>query len=374
MIVVSFLLHGRKNNEIPESTRNGGHVKSTSHGNDDMPTVIVLCPVRNEAWILHKFLSVASQIADRIIVADQLSTDRSREICALFKKVTLIDNPYSDFNEKRYREILMAEARKSRGRRLLLALDADEILSSNILDSPEWKTALKVRPGTTIAPQRVILWKSPLAYKSITPGLFGEYFAVGYMDDDAPYEAEHMHSTRFPLKADQEIIYLNEIVVMHYQAAAFQRIMSKNRWYRSYERINDPDISSIKLNRFYSQYLQDMGKIPTHECPASWHEGWKTLGIDTTSIAQERYFWWDWEVLRMFREHGTQPFLKDDIWCADWEEIRKAGQDLGITGLPQQAVQDPRSKLDRFLTAFCRRTQRTGFERLADVFLRSAGR
>ena len=45
------------------------------------PTVIVICAVRNEAWILPRFLAVASHIADHIIVADQGSTDGSRDIC-----------------------------------------------------------------------------------------------------------------------------------------------------------------------------------------------------------------------------------------------------------------------------------------------------
>jgi hypothetical protein len=133
-------------------------------------------------------------------------------------------------------------------------------------------------------------------------------------------------------------------------------------------------MSPTKLNRFYSQYLQSMDNIPTHTCPASWHEYWLKSGIDTTSIVEEKDFWWDWEVLRMFNEYGTKPFQKDDVWCVDWEGIRRGGQDLGVDGLPQQPIHDSRSKFDRYLTALCRRTQRTRFEHLADFCLRLVGR
>src|SRR5689334_16635952 len=49
---------------------------------ESSPRVVVVTPVRNEAWILDRFLAVASRFAERIIVADQRSTDDSRAICA----------------------------------------------------------------------------------------------------------------------------------------------------------------------------------------------------------------------------------------------------------------------------------------------------
>ena len=38
------------------------------------PTLVVLTPVRNEAWILRAFLEATSLWADHIIIADQMST------------------------------------------------------------------------------------------------------------------------------------------------------------------------------------------------------------------------------------------------------------------------------------------------------------
>ena len=56
------------------------------------PLLVVLTPVRNEAWILPAFLKATSLWADYIIIADQMSTDGSRDIYPQFEKVIVVDN------------------------------------------------------------------------------------------------------------------------------------------------------------------------------------------------------------------------------------------------------------------------------------------
>ena len=64
------------------------------------PLIICLVPVKNEAWILDRCLATASTWADVIIVADQMSTDNSREIALKYPKVQLIENPSVSFCRK----------------------------------------------------------------------------------------------------------------------------------------------------------------------------------------------------------------------------------------------------------------------------------
>src|SRR2546425_10654486 len=77
----------------------------------DPVRVVVVTPVRNEAWILERFLSVTSRFADHIIVADQRSSDDSRAICSRYPKVTVIDNPTDEFNERDRQLLLLRQAR-----------------------------------------------------------------------------------------------------------------------------------------------------------------------------------------------------------------------------------------------------------------------
>ena len=70
-----------------------------SQKNNLTPKIICLTPVRNESWILEKFLKCASLWADIIIIADQESDDGSREIAKNFEKVKLVDNKSGYFSE-----------------------------------------------------------------------------------------------------------------------------------------------------------------------------------------------------------------------------------------------------------------------------------
>lgn len=80
------------------------------------PTIFCLMPVKNEEWIIERSLSSASIWADKIIVSDQGSTDRTVEIARRFPKVTLLDNSkLEEFNEQEMRAPLFAEARKYSG-------------------------------------------------------------------------------------------------------------------------------------------------------------------------------------------------------------------------------------------------------------------
>ena len=106
-----------------------------------------MTPVRNEAWILNLFLKSTSLWADYIIIADQMSTDGSREIALKYPKVILIDNNSNEYQEADRQKILIDRAREIKGDKILFALDADEVLSANFLQTNDWKRILESNPG-----------------------------------------------------------------------------------------------------------------------------------------------------------------------------------------------------------------------------------
>jgi len=139
----------------------------------DPVRIVVVTPVRNEAWILERFLSVTSRFADYIIIADQRSTDETRAICRKYPKVRVVDNPTDEFNERDRQLLLLREARALvPAPRIILALDADEILAANALDTPSWRTLLAARPGTIVCFERVDLYGAPdlcMRHDRLTP-------------------------------------------------------------------------------------------------------------------------------------------------------------------------------------------------------------
>ena len=173
---------------------------------DDMVTnvkVVCLTPVRNEAWVLDRFLKATSLWADVIIVADQMSTDGSREIAVKYPKVVLIDNDTEDFNEPERQKLLIDEARKIEGKKLLITLDADEMFSPEIFDSKQWKEVLLSKPGTVIyfqwanfAPDLKHMW-------------YGNYFPWGFMDDGTEHISKNaIQNARIPLPKANENIFV----------------------------------------------------------------------------------------------------------------------------------------------------------------------
>ena len=125
-------------------------VSSTSHSDwpghapaTTPPKIVVLTPVRNEGWILERFLAAMSCVADLIVIADQNSTDESVPIARKFGKVHLMPNKSESFNEAERQVMLIRKARElEAGPKILLALDADEILAANATEKIGWRTML----------------------------------------------------------------------------------------------------------------------------------------------------------------------------------------------------------------------------------------
>ena len=191
------------------------------------PLVFCLTPVKDEAWILERFLKCASLWADRIIIADQNSTDGSREIALRFPKVTLIENVSSEFNEPQRQKLLLAEARRTPGPKVLFALDADECFSSNVLYSPEWESILKAAPGTVISFQ----WPEIQADSS---DLSFFYFPIvvpaGFVDDGSDHTGKIIHSVRVPIPSGgPTLLFPVEIKLMHYCLADISRFQKQNQ-------------------------------------------------------------------------------------------------------------------------------------------------
>ena len=311
------------------------------------PTVICLTPVKNEAWILDRFLQCASLWADHIIVLDQLSQDQSSEIAQRYSKVTLLHNPSPVYNEAERQKLLLEAARRIPGPRLLIALDADEALTANFMYSPEWETVLMAPIGTVIRfewvnflPNLETYWTSPYDY------------GWGFMDDGSDHVGTAIHSPRIPVPAAAPTIVLRDVKVIHYQFADWERQESKTRWYQCWERINHPERTAIEIYRQYHRaHIVSPDRV--HPIPGRWLQGYYDRGIDMTSIRRPYRPWWDREVLDLLDKYGTAHFRREDLWWVDWDAVY---QEL-YGKKPAHALSDPRNRCDRLVHRWLQKTQ-----------------
>jgi glycosyltransferase involved in cell wall biosynthesis len=312
------------------------------------PSIICLTPVKNEAWILDLFLRCASLWADHIIVADQDSDDGSLSIAKKYDKVTVIRNPNKEFNEPDRQKLLIDAARQMPSPRFLITLDADEFLTPNFVDNPEWEAMLKTAPGTVVL----------FTWANIKPGMTQYWsppieFPWGFMDDGSMHRGRLIHSPRIPVPAHGPTISIRGIKVMHYQYTDWERMLSKHRWYQCWERINNPKRSAVDLYRQY-HHMDAITEADLQSIPPWWFEAYARHGIDVKMIQNKLPYRWDKEVVGNIAKFGAEFFAREYIWDVNWTTV---AHQAGYSQNELVNFNDPRGPLLKLFHRWMRGTQ-----------------
>jgi hypothetical protein len=310
------------------------------------PTIICLTPVRNNACYLDRFLQSASLWADYIIICDQMSTDGSREIALSYSKVILIDNNTEEYNERERAKLLIEEARKIEGPRLLITLDADEMFTPNVLKSDEWSKMLNSKSGSIFSFQ----WAN--FHPDLKTMWLSYHFPWGYMDDGYEHTCENkMHVTRIPFPLDNEVVQINEIKVIHFQFTDWEKMQSKQRWYQCLETINHPNKSPIEIFRQY-HHMYAIPKNQIIPIPEDWIEKYMELGINILSVIKEESNWFENQTFDLLDKYGSVFFKKIYIWDIDWSERAKINNRQN-----DFKYLDPRSIFEKVIFLWLKSTQ-----------------
>lgn len=319
---------------------------------DEGCCVICVTPVRNEAWILEPFLNSAALWADRIIVADQGSTDGSAELARRHPAVTVVENPAPGYDEGSRQRLLLAAARRIPGRRLIVALDADEALSSTWMHTAEWDAARAAPPGTAFA----------FDWVNVLPGGKAAWIprhkiVFAFVDDGSQHRGERIHSTRVPVADATAVVPLDEVKVLHFQHHYWRRMESKQRWYQCWEALENPSKRPIQIYRQYHG-MHAFAREEIHPLDQSWLDGYRERGVDLRDARDDDPYWWDAEVFDWIVEHGARRFAKLALWDVDWADIgRRLGRDV-----PAARVRDPRGRFAKAVHRWLATTQRRDVE------------
>jgi hypothetical protein len=282
---------------------------------NNRPAIVVLTPLKNDAWILGRFLEVTSRFADHIIIADQGSTDGGLELCAQYQNVTVIDNSDSGYDEASRQQLLISTARKMVPMpRLLVALDADEILAADAMGSEGWQAMLAARPGTSI------FFEKPNLYLSTAKAERRPLdFPGAFMDDGlTAHEPLRIHSPRLP--AGSAALTVESVKFLHYALVRPEAQKAKMRMYAALENVMGTKSLYTRRRYYWShKVLQALG--PVEPSPVEWFEAWQASGIDMHTIDDAQPYWQDLAVLGLLREHGSHRFWLDDLWEIDWQAL-----------------------------------------------------
>ena len=309
--------------------------------------IICLTPVKNEAWVLDNFIKCTGLWADEIIISDQESTDNSQEIIKKHVHTRLIINTYkNDYDEWQVRNILFTEARKINDKNILIAVDADEVLVWDFKNSSEWDIIRNLEAGTVIKCDFINLKPGFKQYWNGPVELF-----LGFVDDGSQFICDRIHTKRMIAPENAPVYKCKDIKIMHFQYTDWERMQSKHRWYQCWERVNNPDKSSIQIFRGYN-HMYAIKKNELHPVPDEWFSYYLQNGIDLKDIKIESDYYWDRQVLDYFKKYGTAFFKRIDLWYINWKEVALK---YGYTDL--EDFRYPHNIMDRLVLFWLKKTQ-----------------
>lgn len=286
----------------------------------ERPLCIVLTPVRNEAWVLRAFLEATSLWADIIIIADQMSTDGSREIAKEYPKVVLVDNKQKEMQMASARRLLFEEAKKIEGDKILFALDADEFLFGNFVDSDDWKAIMQSKPND------VFCWRwMNLKGENSSKCYYGPhyYWSVHVADDlwDGLFPDNFIHEWRLPWPKearDSNKHLLNDLFSVHLAWANQNRQRNKERFYQVSTVAQTPSKSKISIFRHYHP-INDQLLLDVPDNVFGFYEKNNVEIWDYIDLKDEGNYYTS-EVLEYFRRDGIKKYAMLDIWDKYWME------------------------------------------------------
>lgn len=304
------------------------------------PLLICLTPVRNEAWILEVFLKATSLWADYIIIADQMSTDGSREIALNNPKVILIDNNNQNYNEADRQKLLITKAREIDGEKILFALDADEIFTANFRVTNDWEKIINSQKGD-------VFWfkwaqvRPDKKHYFVSKNFFPWVFHDDGIEPHGNY-ARNMHSMRIPYPIEEkQMYYVEEFKVLHFQPFFPKRNESKQRFYMFVD-YNLNGRSIIDLSRLYFERRNIEKNFELNEDMIYTLEknGFNLFDLINTS---NRRFWFDKYIVDSINKDGTDKFRNVNIWDKSF--------------MNEYKIKDPRNTLNKLLHYYLRKTQ-----------------
>lgn len=282
-----------------------------------------MTPVRNEAWVLRAYLESTSRWADYIVIADQMSTDGSRDIIKEYAQknastqgwaqIVMIDNDNPEFNESERQSMLINKAREIAAGRdtLLWGLDADEVLAANAFDTKDWQRILNSKPGDVfwfrwaqLCPNQREYWQS-----TSYPWLFHD-------DGKEPHGnyVRNMHSMRIPYPIEEkQMYYVRDFYVLHFAYLNVHRVMSKSRFYQFVDwEMNHR--SPISLSRSYRASTV----LPTSVRPITKEMLYTQFDILKMVDAEVARCYMDEYIVERLPRHEAKELRRLDIWDEDF--------------------------------------------------------
>lgn len=289
--------------------------------------IVAIMPVRNEAWILGLSARALLRWVDELVILDHCSTDDSRQIewslqLDNYGQVSYLLDEDPTWHEMAHRQRLLELARH-RGATHIVTIDADEVLSANLL--PHARAIVADTPPGTVLQLPWITCRDSIHQQHRT-GLWAEQHAsAGFADHPlwhwqqrGGYDFHHRHPMGRPLVPWQPVRH-SAGGVLHLQYSNRRRLLAKQALYKMTEVIRWPGRDSIaEINKRYDYSVYGAPFKPAGDpvfdlapVPAEWWEGYADL---MQYLHLDAVPWQESECQKLAEQYGRIRFEGLDLF------------------------------------------------------------
>lgn len=277
--------------------------------------IIVLMPVRNEAWVIGYSLRAALRWCDAACVLLHACEDETPSIVAVVAeehpgRVFVGEVADPEWMEATHRRMVLDMGRSVGGDRFAV-IDADEVVTANLVGWVRGRIE-RLRPGEVLEVPWLQLWKSRDAY---APDRNNLMMPLAWADDGSGYRvngyqmhqripAELGHPLRKASRRDQVRGGL-----MHLQRLSWRRAMARQAKFKAHDMAHWGKLRGgvAVTNLRHDRSLALGEQVRLAEVPPEWWEH----GLDHALVhaGDDEDSWEEREVRRLVAEHGPWPGL-----------------------------------------------------------------
>lgn len=287
-------------------------------------TLVGLTLARNEEWILGLSLRAALMWLDAVVVLNHASTDRTADIIADIDRenpdrLVVLEEPEGTWTEMAHRQRCLEAARKIGGTHMVY-IDADEILTGNLLDRIGGKIE-SLRPQDQLNVPWLHLWRGIDQFREKDGSVQANSWVTVAWQDRSGYHWEARKGYDFhqrdPMGPRGYAIkwppVWNEGGIMHLQHVRWRHLLAKQALYKMTEVIRWPGRDSVMaVDRRYN-YAVGEWNLNTSPVPAEWWKPYEHL-MQYLDVDETREPWQEKVCKQMWEQYGEKRFRGLDLF------------------------------------------------------------
>lgn len=285
--------------------------------------LIATMPARNEDWIIGLSARAVLMWCDELIVLDHASTDRTPDIlgeivCEFPGRVHVCGQADPTWHEMRHRQYMLEQARNN-GATHIAIVDADEVLSGNLL--PVIREEIeRLKEGRMLQlPWACLAQGTGKVYSGGTWGAnwvttaFHDIPSYGWSTREG-YDFHHRHPVGSNSANVKRIGAQAGAGLMHLQFSSRRRLKAKQALYKITEVLRWREkFTNDQINAKYNPavYDSDPLTVPTLPVPSSW---WAPYCHLVQHLDVHANPWQEQAVRDAIAEHGRAKFAGLDLF------------------------------------------------------------